>query len=86
MYVWLLGRPFLAQIAQNYSFWGQKLCFLPNIKFLETSSKKIFTIMPEHQKYNIFVLPRDSLGYGDSFLMLEIGEVSRSPENEGIWL
>ena len=27
--------------------------------------------MPEHQKYNIFVLPRDSLGYGDSILMLE---------------
>ena len=27
--------------------------------------------MPKHQKYNIFVLPRDSLGYGDSILMLE---------------
>ena len=27
--------------------------------------------MPEYQKDNIFVLPRDSLGYGDSILMLE---------------
>ena len=27
--------------------------------------------MPEHQKDNIFVLPRDSLGSGDGILMLE---------------
>ena len=27
--------------------------------------------MPEHQKDKNFVLPRDSLGYGDGILMLE---------------
>jgi len=27
--------------------------------------------MPERQKDNILVLPRDSLGYGDGILMLE---------------
>ena len=27
--------------------------------------------MPQYKKDNIFVLPRDSLGYGDGILMLE---------------
>ena len=69
--VWPLGRPFLAQIAQNYSFWAKNCVFLADYPISRDIIQKKFTIMPKHQKDNIFVLPRDSLGYGDGILMLE---------------